>query len=185
MKSNIWHAHWLGKEYVENLEKYLEEKEAQFKVEILGKPFTEEDRLNQLQHKMHKGSGLRGDEVHEYIALEIRSGIKHFIEKPQTLNFNPNLMDRIENGSKRATTRKGAKTKYRLGPVTMVNNINKEDTLSGYEIYKIEHRAFCEIDDELAHEEGLKDALELQNLLVDIYGPFDEYDDVTVIWWDQ
>lgn len=102
-----------------------------------------------------------------------------------TIKVNPELIDNIENSSKRATTRLGLKTKYTLGPVNFVNSINEDDVIDGYDIYKIESLAFCELTEELATEEGFNNLNDFRNKLIEIYGTIDDYATMTVIYWDK
>ncbi len=102
------------------------------------------------------------------------------------IKLKPNLMDLVENGSKTATTRLGLKTKYTLGHVKFQNSEVLEDLIDiGAEIYKIEAIDFCDISDELAKIENYKKATELKKALTDIYGHINEYDTLTVIYWQR
>ena len=102
----------------------------------------------------------------------------------QELKFNPGLMDLIESGKKQATTRKGRKDKLHLGPIQFQNNKVIEDINTNYSIYKIEIICFGDITEELAHLEAYNNSEELKNTLVEIYGPLQELDVMTVIYFE-
>ena len=106
--------------------------------------------------------------------------------KKQIIKLNPELIDQVENNGKRATTRLGLKTRYHLGPVLFQNSEAPLDILdNNFEIQKIEAISYCDLSEELAHQEGYKNGIQFRKALREIYGPIDDYATCTVIHFDR
>lgn len=85
----------------------------------------------------------------------------------QQIKMRDELLSKIFNGEKTATTRMGIKM-YHVGYVEFIGTESKR-TLGPYLIDKIELLHWDDIDDELAKKEGYNHAGELKKALEDIY----------------
>ena len=100
----------------------------------------------------------------------------------QEIKLNKELIPRVFNGSKRATTRKGVK-KYHLGEVWFTSG--NGDKIGPYKIDKLEIVEWDDLSSELARIEGYQNVEELKDALIEIYGGENIFqsDEFTVVYF--
>ena len=101
------------------------------------------------------------------------------------IKFKPELMDKIRNGDKKATTRLGIKDKYSLGKVVFSNCENPNDRInSTHKIVEIRSLEVRGLTLEMAISEGYKGRGGLIRALESIYGELDALGELTYIRWE-
>ena len=102
--------------------------------------------------------------------------------KQNQLRLKNDCYRKAVGGNKTVTIRRGIR-QYAPGDKVLVNATNPREK-TNIIIKKIEHKKFKQIDDKLAHKEGMKKAEDVKNNLKSFYPDIKDNDSMTVIHFE-
>lgn len=100
------------------------------------------------------------------------------------IKMNPDIMKKIRDGKKTATTRLGLK-EYSIGPVTFVNSKDESDRIEGFNIWSIQATHYDNLNYPLWELEGYRGHVPFINALERIYGQIKREQIMTVVYFSK